>query len=99
MKPMNTRGTDVRRDATGGCGATRDALRALDFAIWETALYLDAYPDNQRALDYYHRLCTEREQLMAAYEKNCGPLSLFGNVSRNSWDWVGGPWPWEPDAN
>ena len=99
MKPMNTRGTDARRDVSGDCDAKRDALRALDFAIWETALYLDAYPDNRRALDYYHRLCAEREQVMAAYEKNCGPLSLFGNVSRNSWDWVRGPWPWEPDAN
>ena len=29
----------------------------------------------------------------------CGPMTMYGNVSRDSWDWVKGPWPWEPDAN
>ena len=74
-------------------------LRALDFAIQETVLYLDAYPECSEALAYYHALCAEREKAMALYEKQCGPQTIYGNVSRNSWDWVKGPWPWEPDAN
>ena len=74
-------------------------LRALDFAVQETVLYLNAYPENSQALDYYHQLLEQRKQLLSAYEKSCGPLTMYGNVSRNSWDWVKGPWPWEPDAN
>ena len=74
-------------------------LRALDFAIQETVLFLDAYPENKQALAYYHQLVEQRGQVMAAYQKKCGPVTMYGNVSRNSWDWVTGPWPWEPEAN
>ena len=35
-----------------------------------------------------------------AIEKKYGaPTTMYGNKSRNSWDWVLGPWPWEHDAN
>lgn len=74
-------------------------LRALDFAIQETVLYLDAYPENQQALQYYHQLIEKRRELAEAYERGCGPLTMYGNQSRTSWDWVEGPWPWEADAN
>ncbi len=74
-------------------------LRALDFAIQETVLFLDAYPENRQALDYYHQLLEQRKQVLASHQKNCGPVSMYGNESRTSWDWVKGPWPWEPDAN
>jgi len=74
-------------------------LQAIDFAIQETVLYLDAYPDHPQALDYYHQLIETRRQLVTAYEKNCAPVSMYGNTSHNSWDWVKGPWPWELEAN
>ena len=74
-------------------------LQAIDFAIQETVLYLDAYPDHAEALKYYHALMDQRNQIAAAYEKQCGPLTMYGNQSRNSWDWISGPWPWEIDAN
>jgi spore coat protein JB len=83
----------------GKCKGDLQMLRALDFAIQETVLYLDAYPENKQALAYYHKLIRERGELMAIYEKNCGPLSIYGNTNHGSWDWVEGPWPWEPDAN
>ena len=85
--------------ATGACRERTKMLQALDFAIVETALYLDAYPENRQALEYYHGLLAQREETMEAYEKNCGPVTMYGNRSRTSWDWVEGPWPWEPDAN
>ena len=82
-----------------GCCREREKLRAINFAIQETVLYLDAYPCHPEALSYYHALVEEREKLLRAYEQNCGPMSMYGNKSRNSWDWVKGPWPWEPEAN
>ena len=81
------------------CREQLSHLQALDFAIQETVLYLDAYPECSEALTYYHALIAEREKALALYEKQCGPHTVYGNVSRTSWDWVRGPWPWEPDAN
>lgn len=81
------------------CREQLEMIRALDFAIVETALYLDAYPDHPEALSYYHALVAEKEKYNAAYEKNCGPTTIYSNHSKNSWDWVKGPWPWEIEAN
>lgn len=81
------------------CTAKLNKLRALDFALQETVLYLDAYPENKQALRYYHQLMKEREQLMEDYQAHCGPLTMYGNTSQNAWDWIKGPWPWHPDAN
>lgn len=74
-------------------------LRETDFALVETVLYLDAYPDHGNALKYYHNLCEKRKLLAALYEKKCGPLTVGGNESRTSWDWVKTPFPWESEAN
>ena len=81
------------------CAAKLEKLRALDFAIQETVLYLDAYPQNQQALSYYHQLIKQRNRLMEEYETTCGPLTMYGNRSANSWDWIEAPWPWEREAN
>ena len=37
--------------------------------------------------------------VLHAYEKACGPMTMYGNKSQRSWDWVEGPWPWESEAN
>ena len=74
-------------------------IRAIDFAIQETVLYLNAYPGCRQALEFYHHLIAQRKQLMEHYEKEHGPLTMYGNTSHSSWDWIEGPWPWEPDAN
>ncbi len=84
------------------CSTCRDSLsllRALDFSIQETVLYLDAYPECREALGYYHKLIAERAQLLQSYEEKCGPLCIYGNRSNTSWDWTDGPWPWEVEAN
>ncbi|MBQ7335805.1 MAG: spore coat protein CotJB [Clostridia bacterium] len=81
------------------CCNQLEMIRALDFAIQETVLYLDAYPHHEEALRYYHSLIAQRESAIAAYEQQCGPLTMYGNRSTTSWDWVKAPWPWESDAN
>jgi len=81
------------------CCREREALRAINFAIQETVLFLDAYPCHPEALEYYHALIEQREKLLASYQKHCGPMTMYGNTSRESWDWVKGPWPWETEAN
>lgn len=82
------------------CEALKRRLQAVDFAIVETALYLDTYPNCEKALDYYARLIAERETLAAALHGQCNmPTTARDNVSTTSWDWIKGPWPWQNEAN
>ena len=81
------------------CKALMDQLRAVDFAIVETVLYLNAYPESREALNYYHRLMAERESLAKSINEKCGPLTMWQNTNRNEWNWTSAPWPWEIDAN
>ena len=99
---MNRMQAQQGRQSNGGkvsCMEQLDLLRALDFAIQEVVLYLDAYPNCAEALSYYHKLVKERQQACEYYERSCGPLTFYGNLSTTSWDWISGPWPWEADAN
>ena len=86
------------RRTGGSCKKILNRLRAVDFAITETTLYLDAYPTCREAMALYKDLVAERRQLVETYESQCGPLTMYGNVS-GSWDWTDGPMPWEADAN
>ena len=88
----------MNKPIQGGCAQLMQQLREIDFSIVEATLYLDAYPEQQQALEYYHRLIEERQKLIDAYQESCGPLSIYGNKSQSTWDWVKTPWPWEADA-
>ena len=76
-----------------------DEIRAVDFALAETVLYLDAYDGCEAALAYYHKLKDRRAMLVCEYEKLYGPFTAMGNASKTSWDWTKEPFPWEYDAN
>ncbi len=71
-----------------------DEIRQVDFAIYETALYLDAYPESYEAMALYQSLVEAAKKLKALYEKSA-PLTMYGNTRSTSWDWVKTPWPWE----
>ena len=74
-------------------------LQALDFSIYDTVLYLDAYPNSADALAYYKKLVAERDSLIRALSaSHNAPTTAFDNVG-DDWDWVKGPWPWEASAN
>ena len=74
-------------------------LQKIDFALYETILYLDVYPYSQEALDYYHSLVHQRGLIVAELEAAGKPVSTGGNTSHSSWDWISSPWPWELSAN
>lgn len=77
------------------CRDTLERLRAVDFAIQETVLFLDAYPENRTALQFYGELVKERKSLCEIYERECGPLTIYGNEDTTAWKWTRTPWPWE----
>ena len=92
----NARGNGTA--GNGGCATLMKQLQAVDFSLYETVLYLDAYPESEEAKATYQKLLNERTRLADAYEKQCGPLTAFGN-HQDGWKWTEGPWPWEADAN
>ena len=73
-------------------------IRALSFALVETNLYLDSYPENAEALAYFRRVRDELAEKTAAYERAFGPLTPMGATAEGSWDWISTPWPWESEV-
>lgn len=84
----------------GDCAVLSQKLKAIDFSLIDTVLYLDAYPDSKKALAYYHRLIKERKMTVEALSQSCNaPVTNYDNASEDTWYWVEKPWPWEPSAN
>lgn len=75
-----------------------DTIQAYRFAIIEVAMFLDSQPNHAQALEYYHQCREMLKEAMDQYEENYGPLSIFGNLDQNTWQWSTTPWPWEMEA-
>ena len=91
--------TATRPQPAKNCREMKLKLQAIDFSMVDTLLYLDAYPDDARALEYFRQLNAERAELIAMMESaGCPPLRAEQNGT-NGFRWNEGPWPWEPDAN
>ena len=71
-------------------------LRAIDFAIHDTVLYLYAYPSPE-ACAYLEKLIGERNALACAFYKTHGALTMreMAECSR----YTETPMPWELEAN
>lgn len=69
-------------------------IMAADFAMHETALFLDTHPSCRRALEYYGKMRAKREELAAAYRRQYGPLTYY-EVEGSAWSWADSPWPWQ----
>lgn len=74
-------------------------IRAEDFALYDTALYLNNHPSSKEALCYYKARKENVAALKKQYENTFGPLTIDTNADNNCWRWVEGPWPWEKEAN
>lgn len=74
--------------------ALLEQIQLLDFALQETALFLDSHPDDAKAMQYYQEQRKAKDQAYSQYEKCYGALSNRSNLS-DQWDYVYGPWPWE----
>ena len=76
---------------------TREAMinqiKCYQFAITELALYLDAHPDDERALCLHRKYARELKDLKDKYQKVYGPLTI--EFPCNKWRWLEEPWPWE----
>ena len=97
--------TPIPERPSCGCGGSAsvnrqklmEQIRAVDFALYETVLYLDVYPHSCDALETYRKLKAQSDALHAEYESVYGPLTPFGSKG-DSWDWMEKPFPWEYGA-
>ena len=79
------------------CNDQLTELRQLDFAILETTLYLDVYPNCCEAKAYIKELREKRAKVAAEYESKHGMLTMYGVCGESSDKCA--PWPWEYAAN
>ena len=89
----------INSSAVNACSELKKRFQQVEFALTETVLYLDAYPECREALDYYHMLLEERNMLLEEINEQCCPMTMYGNTSTDNWNWVNGPWPWQYEAN
>ncbi len=89
-------GNNSRRGGSQKMGkeALAEKIKALAFAKTEAELFLDTHPDSRAALAYYHEIVDELHELVEEYNDEYGPLTADG-ASRESWNWINGPWPWQ----
>ena len=71
------------------------ALQTYSFVVYDTQLYLDAYPDCKEALMNYNKYRTLEARARIDYESKYGPI--VAPFECNSWQWTSGPWPWQID--
>lgn len=69
-------------------------VQTADFELIEANLYLDAYPNCPKALEYFYTARERANYLRKEYEEHYGPLTASANMG-NCWKWTESPWPWE----
>jgi len=69
-------------------------LMAADFALHETVLFLDTHPTNKKAMEYYKKMQSVREEIAEEFREKYGPLTYY-EVKSADWNWTDYPWPWQ----
>lgn len=74
-------------------------LQALNFALFELALYLDTHRDDQEALELYRSYQQLYSRGREEYERRYGPLGHGTASEGDTYAWLDDPWPWEYAQN
>mgnify|MGYP001202181732 FL=1 len=51
-------------------------IMAVDFVVYELALFLDTHPNDRRALEDHNNFAMKSRQLREMFERKYGPLIL-----------------------
>ena len=74
-------------------------ITALDFYIIDIHLYLNTHPDDNEALMLYNECVTQVKQLREEYSNSYGMLLANNSTSKQPWQWIDNPWPWQKAFN
>ena len=91
-------GNGCAPDYNGSAEMLKKRLQKVEFALVDTILYLDAYPECKAAMAHYKKLLAERDGLLAKLNAMGVPMTAMSNYS-DEWNWTNSPWPWEYEAN
>ncbi len=72
-------------------------IQEIQFVAVELNLYLDTHPCDVDAINDFNCAVQVLEKRKKAYQDEFGPLLNFGfgGYSKEPWQWVESPWPWE----
>jgi len=74
-------------------------IMAIDFFLYDLALYLDTHPTDRRALLTYNDYLKKAKAMCENYERAYGPLKQARETNGIEWAWIDSPWPWEYQHN
>lgn len=69
-------------------------LQALEFVLYELALYLDTHQSDHEAFELFQRYSALEKEGRARYEAMYGPLTLSAVAAGENYSWLKDPWPW-----
>jgi len=70
-------------------------LQVCDFALNDTALYLDTRSHDRQALDFFEKYQTLRARTLEEYTTRFGPITHLDHKGGGHWAWTDEPWPWQ----
>ncbi|NLT39728.1 MAG: spore coat protein CotJB [Clostridiales bacterium] len=74
-------------------------ITALDFYIIDLHLYLNTHPNDGQALELYNASVRKVKELREEYTQRFGMLLANNTESRQPWQWIDDPWPWQRAFN
>lgn len=74
-------------------------ISALDFFIIDLHLYLNTHPDDNEAIEMYNNCVVQVKELREEYNKMYGMLLANNSTSKQPWQWIDNPWPWQKNFN
>lgn len=74
-------------------------ITALDFYIIDLHLYLNTHPDDKEAITMYNYCVTQVKGLREEYTHSYGMLLANNSTSKQPWQWIENPWPWQKSFN
>lgn len=93
-------GTQTTHDLEIPTGSRKELfcyINEVSFVVYETLLYLDTHPDDQKAMDFFHKHNLLRNHALKEYARLYGPLTISdaNEFENQCWEWMNQPWPWE----
>ena len=75
------------------------SIQQCDFTLYALQLYLDTHPNCKRAMEQYRKHPEMKQKAEKMYVEKSGPIRPSQSITRERWNWVDAPWPWEKEAN
>jgi len=72
-------------------------IMELQFAVLETALYLDTHPDDRTVFNIHRENSRDLMSAFREYQQRYPSLVNENPQADFPWDWIDEPWPWEID--